>query len=137
MEKKISNRFTDLQVRKFETLVKELGQGSFWEMDLPRGYGKEDKPIFEEGSEEYSQELEAITDLIQQGWEIVLATNFNWFDEGGQACQIYIANKKARERVWAEIDRVDNTESHWADARYLADMQAYPEDYKVYCSASY
>jgi hypothetical protein len=137
MEKKVSNRFTDLQVRGFETLVNELGQGSFWEMDLPRGFAKEDRPIFEPGSEEYSRELEAITDLIQQGWEGVLVTNFNWFDEGGPACHIYIANKKARERVWAEIDRVDNTESHWAEVKYLADIQAYPEDYKAYCSGPY
>ncbi len=136
MENKVSDWYTDLQVRKFEAFVNELGQGSFWEMDLPRGYGKVDRPIFEEGLEEYSRELEAITDLFQQGWEVVLVTNHSWFDDGGQACQIYIANKKARERVWDQVNRV--SEVHiWIDTETIADMQTYPEDYKVYGSGPY
>ena len=122
----------DYQVKRFENLIRNQGQGTFWEMDLPDGYAK---ATFEEGSEEYSRELEKLTDLFQDGWELVMAVSHSWWDDGGQAVHLYIANKKARDRVWGKFYMDDQV--FYPERFYIDDLRNCPEDYMVYVSGPY
>lgn len=128
-----STNFVDVQVKHFENVIRDLGQGSFYEMELPNGWGK--GPIYEEGDEEYSRMLEDVTGLFAADWELEMVVNHGWFDDGGKSVTLWMVNKEARERVWADIDK--NNRAYFPEKEYTADMQSNPEDYRIFISGPY
>lgn len=117
----------------FETVLKDLGQEAFWEMEIPDGFGKD--PIYEPGNKEYEDKLGEIQGLFFNGWELEMVVNHNWFEEGGQAVTIWLVSPMALERVWKNF--ISEDKAFFPEIEYPVDMKLHPEDYKVFVSGPY
>lgn len=128
-----SLNFSETQVNHFDKVVKSSGQGALWEMELPKGFSKEEPADYD--SQEYLDMLREVKELFRADWMLEMVVNHSWFDDGGPSITLWMVSKEARERVWADIDKTDRV--YFPEREYPTDMQLHPEDYRIFVSGPY
>jgi len=107
------------------------GQGELWLRRAPDFYSRGGIMDLEDPDNEYTLEkLREYNTLFESGdWEIVCSSGHNWFDEGGDAVDILIANKKAQTRVWDRLNGELTKFGYVIPAVFWEDFSKFPEDY--------
>lgn len=105
-------------------------QGELWERSAPDWYGK---GIWDLEDPENSYTLEQLTKLDKQfaneEYEIVCTSSHSWFDDGGRAVDILLANQKSRDRVWGSIDTYIDHQGFILPLVFWEDFKKFPKDY--------